>query len=73
MTGVARYLFLAGAVLVALGGLVWLGGKLGVPRLGRLPGDIVYRGERMTLYLPLGTCLLISALLTLIAGFCGRR
>lgn len=73
MTGIPRFLILAGLALVALGCLGWLGSKLGWPRLGSLPGDFVYRGERVTIYLPLGTCLLLSAVLTLIAGFCVRR
>lgn len=73
MTGISRFLILAGLALVALGCLGWLGGKLGWPRLGSLPGDFVYRGERVTFYLPLGTCLLLSAVLTLIVGFCARR
>ena len=73
MTGIPRFLILAGLALVALGCLGWLGSKLGWPRLGSLPGDFVYRGERLTLHLPFGTCLLLSAILTLIAGYCGRR
>lgn len=73
MTGIPRFLILAGLVLVTLGCLGWLGSKLGWPRLGSLPGDFVYRGERVTFFLPLGTCLLLSAVLTLIAGFCARR
>lgn len=73
MTEIPRFLILASLALVALGLLGWLGGKFGWPRLGNLPGDFVYRGERVTFYLPLGTCLLLSVVLTLIAGFCGRR
>lgn len=73
MTGIPRFLILAGLALVALGGLGWLGSKFGWPRPGSLPGDFVYRSERATIYLPLGTCLLLSAVLTLIAAFCGRR
>ena len=73
MTEIPRFLILAGLALVALGLLGWLGSKLGWPRLGNLPGDFVYHGKRVTLYLPLGTCLLLSVVLTLIAGFCWRR
>jgi hypothetical protein len=34
--------------------------------LGRLPGDIVIKRENVTLYFPLTTCLLLSALLSLV-------
>jgi Protein of unknown function (DUF2905) len=35
-------------------------------RLGRLPGDIVHRGEHTTFYFPIVTCLLLSIGLSLI-------
>ncbi len=35
-------------------------------RLGRLPGDIVHRGEHTTFYFPIVTCLLLSAALSLL-------
>lgn len=59
-----RALILLGGVLLALGLAFALFGKL--PLLGRLPGDFVYRRGSFTLYLPLATSLLISALLTLL-------
>ena len=52
-----------GLVLVGLGLLWMLGAKIG---LGRLPGDILVRGEKFTFYFPLATCALISLLLTLL-------
>jgi hypothetical protein len=62
-----KLLMIAGAVLVAVGALV----HFGVP-LGRLPGDIVVRRGPFTFALPLVTCLLVSALLTLLAWFFRR-
>ncbi len=51
-------------------GLVWLvAGRLG---LGHLPGDIVIERGNFRFYLPLGTSLLISAVLTLIFWVLGR-
>ena len=45
-------------------GVLWLlGEKVG---LGRLPGDIVVRGERTTFYFPLATCLVLSVVLSLV-------
>ena len=34
--------------------------------LGRLPGDIVLKGENYRFYLPITTCIVISLFLTLI-------
>ena len=65
----ARGLILAGLVLVALG-LLWpLIGRLG---LGRLPGDIAIRGEHGGFYFPIVTCLLISLVLSGIFWLIGR-
>lgn len=63
MSPVARGLIVAGLLLVALGLLWHLGGRL-LP-LGRLPGDIVVQRPGFRLYVPLATCVLASILLTL--------
>lgn len=60
-----RVLLLAGAALIVIGGLLYFGGKLPF-RLGRLPGDIAYRGEHTTFYFPIVTCILLSLGLTLL-------
>ena len=59
----ARFLIVLGlAILVA--GLLWpYLSRLG---LGRLPGDIVIERENMTFYFPVMTCLLVSALLSVV-------
>jgi len=59
-----KVLILAGLVLVAAGLYLTFGGK--VPWIGRLPGDFRIERENFSFYFPLGTCLLISALLSLI-------
>jgi hypothetical protein len=65
----ARFLIIVGLVLVAAG-LLWpLLQKVG---LGRLPGDIVIERENFRLYLPLGTSLLISLVLSVILWLFGR-
>ena len=65
----AKALIVIGAVLIAAG-LIWLAaGRLG---LGHLPGDIVIERGNFRLYLPLGTSLLISVVLTLIFWVMGR-
>jgi hypothetical protein len=62
---VGKLLLVFGLVLVAVGVVLLLGAKLPF-RLGRLPGDIVYRGERTTFYFPIMTCLVLSAALSLV-------
>lgn len=65
----SRLLIIFGLVLIAAG-LLWpLAGKLG---LGRLPGDIVIERENFRLYLPLGTSLAISVVLSLILWLVNR-
>jgi DUF2905 family protein len=65
-----RVLVVVGLVLVVIGGLAVLGVRL---PFGRLPGDIVIQGERGTIYIPLGTMLLVSVVLTVVFSLIGRR
>ncbi len=67
-----RWLIVIGVVFVGAGLLAILGAKLGLPRLGRLPGDIVYRGKNTTIYVPIATCLLLSVLLTVVFSLFNR-
>jgi hypothetical protein len=62
---IGRTLFLLGGLLVFVGALLYFGGKPPF-RLGRLPGDIIHRGEHTTIYLPVVTCLLVSIGLSLL-------
>ena len=65
----ARGLILVGLALVAAG-LLWpLISRLG---LGRLPGDIVIKGEHGVFYFPIVTCLVISAVISLVFWLFGR-
>jgi hypothetical protein len=66
-----RLLVIFGAILVALGALLYFGAKLPL-RLGRLPGDIVHRGEHTTIYFPIVTCLVLSAGLSLLFWLIGH-
>ena len=51
-------------VLLILAGLLWhFGGKY--LSLGRLPGDLAIERKNFSLYFPLGTCLLLSAVVSL--------
>ncbi|MFW6107893.1 MAG: DUF2905 domain-containing protein [bacterium] len=62
---VGKWIVAAGLVLVAVGGLVWLAGRLGLP-LGRLPGDIHVETDGRSLYVPITTCLVISVVFSLV-------
>lgn len=54
-----------GVLLIVIGGGLWLASRMGVP-LGRLPGDMAYRGKNVQVYFPLGTSLIISIVLSAI-------
>jgi hypothetical protein len=67
-----RLLIYSGLVLVALGVIVSVLSRTSLP-LGRLPGDIQWRGKNATFYFPLMTCILISLLGSLILWLINRR
>ena len=65
MNDLGKLLFILGIVLVVLGAVIWKTGGLG--GLGRLPGDITVHKGSSTFYFPIVTCLLLSAVLSLLA------
>lgn len=67
-----RILIFVGLGIVALGVLVTVGAKLGLSGLGRLPGDLVWRGKNTTFYFPIVTCIVLSILLTLVFSIFNR-
>lgn len=67
-----RLLIVAGVVLIAAGVVVLLLERAHLP-LGRLPGDVIWRGKNTTVYFPIVTCLLLSLLGTLILWLMNRR
>jgi DUF2905 family protein len=54
-----------GLLLVGVGILLTFAGRLPF-RLGRLPGDIFIQGKNSTFYFPLVTCLILSAVFSLV-------
>jgi predicted phosphohydrolase len=64
MAPLGKSLVLLGLVLVVAGASVWASSS--VPFLGRLPGDIYIRRGNFSFYFPLTTCVLVSALLSLL-------
>jgi hypothetical protein len=71
MNDLGRLLIGLGLLLVIGGGLLLLLGRTGIP-LGRLPGDISYRGKNFSVYVPLGTSILLSVLLSVVFYFISR-
>jgi hypothetical protein len=65
MTDLGKLLVVLGIVLVVAGVVVMLLGRTNLP-LGRLPGDIIYRGKNTTFYFPLATSLLVSVVLSVV-------
>ncbi len=65
-----RMLVFLGGTLLLVGLLLILAGRL--PGLGRLPGDIVIERDNWTLYMPLGTMILLSVLLTVLFNLVAR-
>lgn len=60
-----RALVFFGGFIVLIGAFFYLGGKFPF-RLGRLPGDVVRRGEHTTFYFPIVTCLVVSVALSIL-------
>ena len=71
MNELGKLLLFAGLILVAGGLILMLFGRTNLP-LGRLPGDIIYRGKNMTFYFPLATSILLSVVLSVILYLVGR-
>jgi hypothetical protein len=65
VTDLGKSLVIIGGGLVVIGLVVMLVGKSQLP-LGRLPGDIVYRGKNTSFYFPLTTSILVSVVLSLV-------
>ena len=69
--GVGRLLIAIGAAIAVLGVLLVLADRLpGLNHLfswvGKLPGDISIKRDNFRLYVPLGTSILVSVLLSLV-------
>ena len=59
-----KLLIILGLTLAILGLVLTFSGK--IPFLGKLPGDLRIERENFSFYFPLGTCLLLSLLLSLL-------
>jgi len=59
-----KTLLFFGIILIIMGVIFLLAGKL--PFSGRLPGDIIIQRKNFIFYFPLGLCILLSIILTII-------
>jgi len=71
VTDLGRLLVMLGGTIVVVGLALILLGRTNLP-LGRLPGDIVYRGKNTTFYFPLATSILLSVVLSILLYVIGR-
>lgn len=71
MTDLGKMLVLLGAVVIVAGLVLMFAGRAHLP-LGRLPGDIIYRGKNTTFYFPLATSIIVSVILSLVLWAVGR-
>lgn len=70
LENIGRFLIGGAVVLLVLGGLFVLLGRLG---LDRLPGDLIFRRGNLTVYFPIGLMILISVVGTILLNFFLRR
>ena len=71
MRDLGKLLVVLGSILLVAGVVLVLLGRTNLP-IGRLPGDILYRGKNTTFYFPLATSIVLSVLLSLILYVIGR-
>lgn len=70
LESIGRLLLGGALVLLVLGGIFLLLGRLGVDRL---PGDLVFRRGNFTAYFPIGLMILLSVIGTIVLNVLLRR
>lgn len=75
MSDLGKILVGIGLVMLMVGGILLVAANFSsrLPWIGRLPGDIYIERDGWRFYFPLGTSILVSALLTLLFWAFGRR
>ena len=68
---IGKTLLVLGILLAIAGGALLLAGRFGLP-LGRLPGDIAYKGKNVSVFIPIGTCILLSLILSIVLHILSR-
>jgi len=71
MQDLGKMLLGLGLLLAVIGAAILVAARFGLP-LGRLSGDISYKGKNFSFYFPLGTSILISVVLSAILYLISR-
>jgi len=71
VTDIGKLLVFFGALVLLFGVILIVAGRTHIP-IGRLPGDIVWRGKHTTFYFPLATSIILSVVLSLLFYLFGR-
>lgn len=71
MVDLGKLLVVLGGLILVAGIILMLAGRAHLP-LGRLQGDIVYRGKHTTFYFPLVTCIVVSVILSAVFWVIGK-
>jgi hypothetical protein len=71
MSDFGKLLVVLGFAIVVVGVILIVLGRTNLP-LGRLPGDIMYRGKNTTFYFPLATSILLSVVLSIVLYLLGK-
>ena len=71
MRDLGKFIVVIGVIATLIGLVMWSG--FAPKWLGRLPGDIVWRRDNVTVYIPFGLMILISLILTLLLNLFFRR
>ena len=71
MEPMGRVLIVVGVLIAVVGAVMVFGSR--IPILGHLPGDITIRGENVTIFIPLGTMLVVSILASVVLSLLNRR
>lgn len=71
MGDLGRMLVWIGGLILLFGVVLIMAGKMNLP-IGRLPGDITWRGKNTTVYFPLMTSIILSVILSLVLYFVNR-
>ena len=71
MGDLGKFLVLLGGIVVVVGLALILIGRTNLP-IGRLPGDIVYRGKNTAFYFPLASSIVVSVVLSILLYVIGR-
>ncbi len=65
LTTLGRWILAIGLAVAGIGALLWLAGRVGLP-IGRIPGDLHLASGSWSCFIPLGTSILLSLVLTVL-------